>query len=220
MPLAGVVSFDALGTARECGPMFDEAFAFTQRQTGVDAVVLVGRWASRVGAAVGFKEKEGDEARGSYRLASDPSGALDNSDAFRSALRDSLARVPATTQVIFVHQVPELGLDPRRCTDRPLRLDYQSTRAECAVALAEVDRRQAEYRAIVAPVLAGFPNVLVVDPVPGLCPQGRCAAVAAGRLLYRDDDHLNGNGAGALGGDIVAALIGSGKPAEVQDAAR
>lgn len=205
MPLANVRSYDATGKLRDCEAMFREAFEFARDSDSVTGVVLVGRWASRVGNAVGFKEKEGDEARGSYEFIRQSPSAPDNTEAFRQGLDGSLSMI-ATKPVVFVHQVPELGLEPGKCAARPLRTSDPGSTAACAVALEEVVRRQAEYRKIAEVVLHKYPEVRLTDPVEVMCDDSKCSATQGGSVLYRDDDHLNGNGAAKVARELLSDL--------------
>jgi hypothetical protein len=128
-----------------------------------------------------------------------------NSVAFLLGLRQSLSMIGEARPVLFVDQVPELGLDPGPCGARPLRIP-PARAPQCSVALAEVQARQSQYRALVDAALKDFPQVLRFDPVPLFCRQRVCSAIDEGRVIYRDDDHLNGNGAIKLARSLLDAL--------------
>jgi hypothetical protein len=188
-----VRSSDPGGADRDCA-LFDAAFSHAANDAELRTVVLAGRWASRVGLARGFREKGGGEARGQYRFA----GQVENGGndvAFALGLEKSLRMLEKVPRVVFMHQVPELGLDPRGCASRPLHRVPEKLTDACVVAIADVIARQANYRRLAAPVLARFSRVEQFEPDALLCASGSCRSVVQGSLLYRDDDHVNGNGA-------------------------
>lgn len=205
MPLLAVKSFDARGVDRACEDFYGAAYQQAASDPSVDTVILVGRWATRVGAAVGFKEKEGSQARGSYQYSGGPTLVSDNSRALQLGLDHSIRMIPDRVSVVFLHQAPELGLDPRRCMDRPFSFRPLPGPDECDVSRSLVDERQAEYRHLIADV-ASLSRARVVDPLDVLCNPQTCAAFADGRLIYRDDDHLNVIGATTVAAQVVAAL--------------
>jgi hypothetical protein len=49
--------------------------------------------------------------------------------------------------------------------------------------------RQAGYRTIVRDMQREF-GIAVYDPIPALCDETACQAVAEGHVLYHDDNHL------------------------------
>jgi hypothetical protein len=90
------------------------------------------------------------------------------------------------------HLKPLLHLE---CARRPVEAAHVLPEQACTVAVGEVVARQAEYRGLASKVLRRFPRVRQFDPAEFLCDAAYCRATRQGRVLYRDDDHLNGNGA-------------------------
>ena len=86
-------------------------------------------------------------------------------------------------------QVPELGFRPDQCTGRPFSLAHGPARVPCAVPRAEVMARQSAYRNLISEMQKEF-GVAVFDPLTELCDANACHAVAEGRVLYFDDNHL------------------------------
>jgi peptidoglycan/LPS O-acetylase OafA/YrhL len=217
MPLLGVVSLDPGGADRGCREFVEDAFTFASRPGNVSAVLFVGRWASRVGRAQGFREKEGAESRGEYRFPDSPEGMQGNSGAFSAGLVQSLARLRRVPTVVFVHQVPELGLDPRECVSRPLRDAPKKPAESCSVLVEDVRARQAEYRWLVTRALASFPATRQFEPGASLCDLERCRALREGSLMYRDDDHLNVNGASLVAARLARTELSPGVDASLAE---
>jgi hypothetical protein len=76
-------------------------------------------------------------------------------------------------------------------------------------AIEDVASSQREYRRLAAPVLAKFPRVEQFEPGSLLCDSNLCRAVIGGKLMYRDDDHVNGNGALVLARGLTDPRAGS-----------
>jgi peptidoglycan/LPS O-acetylase OafA/YrhL len=101
-------------------------------------------------------------------------------------------------KVYFVHEVPELGFNPRECLRlRPIDA-VRTLRKECAVRRDVVAARQAGYRATVAELLSKRPAVKALDPVPYLCGKTACDVFSGSAVLYRDEGHLGAEAAALL----------------------
>jgi hypothetical protein len=113
-----------------------------------------------------------------------------NADAIRDGLQKTIAFLQSRGKKVGVFlQVPELGFPVDQCTGRPVSLRYRPARMPCSVDRAAVMARQAQYRALVAAAQSQS-GIAVFDPVPALCDDIACHAVADGRMLYFDDNHL------------------------------
>ena len=55
-------------------------------------------------------------------------------------------------------------------------------------------------------VAAANPNVELYDPLPLMCPGGRCVVQTNGAPLYRDENHLSKFGSSLLSEDIVSRI--------------
>jgi peptidoglycan/LPS O-acetylase OafA/YrhL len=118
----------------------------------------------------------------------------------RQALADTVAYFQAHQKTVtLVLQVPELGFHITECLGRPFSFSRQ-VRRPCAVARADVLRRQATYRAIVDDVHRSFPTLRVVDPITYLCDATSCPALDGSIALYSDTNHLTRAGADRLVG--------------------
>lgn len=86
-------------------------------------------------------------------------------------------------KVYSILENPELGFDVAQCIARPWREQVSA----CIVPLATVQARQQEYRAVVRAI----PRLAVIDPLPAMCSDDNCRALANGVLLYADNNHLS-----------------------------
>lgn len=110
-------------------------------------------------------------------------------------LQLTASKLSGAGEVFFVHQVPELGFDPKVCVD----YGFHSSAGEiCAVSRETVLKRQLRYRSAMNRVLSEEKNIRVVDPMDVLCNKDDCRASDAGVLNYRDDDHISIKGANRL----------------------
>ncbi|MCA1857910.1 acyltransferase [Massilia oculi] len=111
-------------------------------------------------------------------------------DAARETFRRLLA---AGKQVVFMHDVPLLGFDPRSCIKRA-GVASSATRVPCAIPRAEWDAQMAQHREIAARLAAEFPQIAWFDAGKVLCDKDQCHAMVDGRLMYRDNNHLSYEG--------------------------
>lgn len=209
LPLRGAESYDQFGVSRNCIDKNDPVFLWAISDPSVKTVLLVGRWARRVGDATGFGSAEGKLTSGHHSYKEGGKEIRNNSEAFTRSLRRTVMDLTAAgKRVIFVHQVPEFGFYPPFCGRRPIPLnDWQETNDRCFINRGAVEKRQQEYRHLFDSVKrAELSDLLVVDPVPIFCDEKRCGLKQGSTYLYRDDDHLNHEGAYLLSKKIIAEL--------------
>ena len=196
LPFLGVERFTRDGPS-ECPEVIGEALGFAVKNERVQTAIIVARYAVYV-SANGFGMFDqyplGNlqiQAPGA-RLAPEQANSV---EVFRAGLIRTLDFLQERKiQIIFVHQVPELGFDPRSCVKSGLfRISHE--RSPCALPRQEIDVRQKQYREIVSSVLARYPLVKVIDPLQYLCDDNLCYGMKDGILLYYDHTHLNLNGA-------------------------
>ena len=106
--------------------------------------------------------------------------------------RLELRRLP----LVYLLQVPELGVPAHSCIDRPMSVTGRHP--GCVVARSVYEDRMRVYREFVARVAAQAPALGVVDPMPVFCDAAHCSGMRDGRLLYADDNHVSLVGAGKL----------------------
>lgn len=207
-PLRGVESYDQFGISRNCRNNFEFVYRWAIADPSVKTVLLVGRWARRVGDAAGFGPVEGKLSSGSYSYLENGEEIRNNSEVFTRALRRTVTDLTvAGKRAIFVHQVPEFGFYPPFCGRRPIPLnDWQEKSDRCFIDRSAVERRQQEYRRLFDSVKVEFPDLIIVDPHPIFCDDKRCSLKQGSTYLYRDDDHLNHEGSYLFSKRIVAEL--------------
>ncbi len=213
VPLRGVQTYDRHGIARHCREDNDQVYEWALHDPDVKSVVLVGRWATRVGTGVGFGAVEGDDIRATYRFEADQADERDFNRAYQRGLAKTFQDVKAAgKQLVFVHQVPEFGFFPPFCADRPVWVwRWQEAPHQCTLPSQLVDDRQALYRDLTRQVMSAHPGVVEVDPVPAFCAKGLCKMKDEHLgYLYRDDDHINRQGARVVGARIVGPLKAGG----------
>ena len=99
-------------------------------------------------------------------------------------------------KVVLMMDAPDFGFDPALCV-------YETTLndARCEISLEQHNGDQAIYRALFV-AIAKHPNVELVDVSEAICNKDTCSMLSEGRLLYRDNDHLNLIGS-QLAGEIL-----------------
>ena len=120
---------------------------------------------------------------------------------FETTMRDTLGRLSALPdkKIIFVLDIPELGIDTRQCamplrTVRILGTDFGAGGwhyDNCTVPRAEFNARTARFHSLVRRVLADFPDVILFDPTDLFCDETQCYGTIGPNRLYRDADHLS-----------------------------
>jgi len=160
--------------------------------------ILVARYAYyEQGSGFGPADTAGRRARSIHVQAQGQPERTDTAN-YATVLADGLEatlqrlKASGSTQVRVLLQPPELGFDPRNCLTFGLRI--REARA-CTIDTAEVRARQHGYRQAMGQILARHPEVKAADPMQVLCKAQSCFAVASGKILYRDDDHLSLDGA-------------------------
>ena len=112
--------------------------------------------------------------------------------------------------LVYLLQVPELGVPAYNCIDRPLTV--MGRHPGCVVERSVYENRMRVYRQRVARVAAHTPALSVVDPLPVFCDDVQCAGVRDGRLLYADDNHVSLVGADKLAPLVFETLQSRGLP--------
>ncbi|MBN8615320.1 MAG: acyltransferase [Deltaproteobacteria bacterium] len=123
--------------------------------------------------------------------------------------RTLTALTEADEHVIFVLDVPELGLNPSTC--RPA-IHFPGTQwrlrggEDCTIPRAEFDDRTARFRDMVVEIVGRHPSVRLVDPTSRFCDANVCRGASAGEIWYRDFDHLSESGSHLVAREILPLL--------------
>jgi len=181
-PLVGIERLNQTGD-NSCGRV---------NRAVIDAVLadksIVNVWLSFRGA-VAVNGTEVDNARPA-ELFRTIGGTTTNGDAIWPALRDTINLLKSREKRVgLILQVPELGFRVDQCTGRPYSLAHRPARVPCVIPRAHVMARQAAYRHLLT-LIQGESAFAIYDPVPALCDDVSCYAVADGHVLYFDDNHL------------------------------
>jgi peptidoglycan/LPS O-acetylase OafA/YrhL len=99
-------------------------------------------------------------------------------------------------KVVLMMDAPDFGFDPALCVYETKLNDVR-----CDISLEQHNGDQAIYRALFV-AIAKHPNVELVDVSEAICNKNTCSMLSEGRLLYRDNDHLNLIGS-QLAGEIL-----------------
>jgi peptidoglycan/LPS O-acetylase OafA/YrhL len=110
------------------------------------------------------------------------------------AARDTYRRfIAAGKHVIVIEDVPILPFDPRTCIKRA-GVASSATTAPCGIARSEWDRQIAQHEELRKETARLFPQIEWFRASDALCDERQCSAMIAGRLMYRDNNHLSYDG--------------------------
>lgn len=124
-------------------------------------------------------------------------GGHDAATVFERGLGKSVQRLERKNiPLVYLLQVPELGVPAHNCVDRPLTLT--GLNPGCVVARSVYESRMQVYRQRVERVVAQVPSLDVVDPLPVFCDGAQCVGMRDEQLLYADDNHISLVGASKL----------------------
>jgi hypothetical protein len=104
--------------------------------------------------------------------------------------------------VYVVNDVPSFHFQPGRCKYEG-RLGLP---ARCDEDISMLNRQLAVYADDLAAAVASNPGVRLIDTAHMLCLGDVCSMAEDGKLLYRDNNHLNINGSYLIGEKLVAAM--------------
>jgi hypothetical protein len=209
LPLIGVDTIQS-GTSNKCHPTGNELIEYAVGTSSIQTVILAFRGPLYVNGT-GFGWLESDVL---VRLTTDQNrstNALTNEAIYSASLEKTLAALLAAgKRVVFLYDNPELDFDPKSCA----RLAHFSLpiaiATECAVSLVVHEQRRKKYVDVTEAVLHRFPSVVAIDLSKRFCDAIACRAVVDGVILYRDNDHLNMQGAEYAGEWLRDILISSG----------
>jgi SGNH domain (fused to AT3 domains) len=108
------------------------------------------------------------------------------SDILLFGLENVVTALTGKEIVLFV-DVPELPFFPTRCIARPLVGIVE----DCAIPRSLVDKRQREFRAVLAKLQSVHPQIKLFDPIDVFCNLDVCSPIKGGQLLYNDSHHMS-----------------------------
>ena len=196
------------GRLLDCRGPVNAAIDFAVEAPHVHTVFLGGRWmAYLTGRELRDPAEKAPETK---LIAPDAATSMEpgRQEVFETALRETLSRLSRSgKRVIFLHSVPELPFKARECVAwNPNRFVNRAPRPDCAVDEKVTEKRLAEYRPFLDRILADYPQITQIDPVPLICSGFDCRGRRDGILLYRDDDHLSLDGSKWVARQIAPLL--------------
>jgi peptidoglycan/LPS O-acetylase OafA/YrhL len=182
----------ANGAEKGCKKVINRIIDEATHRPDISHLILIGRHAERY-SGTGFGSVEKNRESGTCIYKSGNTISSSNQSAFELGLKQTVKEVTsAGKKVIFLHQAPELGFYPRSCLRKPPKF----LQAKCQIDESLVIARQQPYRSVISKIAQEYPEMIEVDPLPLVCKNSVCSPLdSAGRLIYRDDDHLSKLGA-------------------------
>ncbi|MFK8253695.1 acyltransferase family protein [Ancylobacter terrae] len=152
----------------------------------IPTVILVARWGLYLG---------GEGAGDARSPLSDGQSPGDDGAVVARGLARTLEALEGR-RVAILGEVPEIGFSAPSVVARQLHFGRPLPLGPTVEAHSA---RQAGFDAALAPLLdAHADRLTLLDPVPVLCPDGRCLVVESGDVLYYDGNHLSRAGAARL----------------------
>ena len=183
-PFVGVDRIRAFGR-QNCGKANSDVLQYILDHPEIETVVIVARWPmwltgtrldGEAGEPLVLKAPEGGELPDA-----------DREEVLRSALAEAVDQLAAADRrVILVSGIPEMGRD---IPGQYLSAAYIRPGDVDGLPIADVRARQASSDALLRAAADGD-KARIVD-FPALVCDETCPASLAGKLLYRDDDHLS-----------------------------
>lgn len=199
-PLMNVNSFTVKGADYKCQPMINEALIEAFAREDVPWIILVGRHSARY-RPTDYAEPEGDKPwRYVYNNGSVVS--KDASEAFLLGLKETLDKAAAANKkILFVHQVPDLVVDPRDCiSTESKKIDLE----KCQLTRQEAEAQLSNYQAPVEALLKNYNNVYIYNPFHIFCDKDFCYGFNEHqKLMYRDHDHMSKQASILMAADIL-----------------
>ncbi len=106
---------------------------------------------------------------------------------FARRLTDTACQLAKDRPVYLVRPIPEMGIDVPKAMARALAFGHT---LDVSLSVAEYHRRHALVWAAQDDAYKRC-GVMILDPLPYLCPDGRCHGSGSGRPVYYDDHHLS-----------------------------
>ena len=167
-----------------------------EKDKNIDTIYLSAFWSKSISGRLG------DEGV-NWRLA-----ALPNEDDILSFLdygREFLrAAQKNDRRVIFMHDIPILDFDIKRCFDsRPFRItENKKLIKECSLKFSNYLTKNEVYFKTIRTLLNEFTNVEVYDPKELFCETNKCKGVINHKPIYYNGDHVNEYGADLILNDM------------------
>lgn len=190
----------------DCDTIITPAIYDAVNRKDVEWVILVGRHAWRYsGKYYGELEKESKLKPSTFSYNSGTLNTQISTEVFKLGLIDTINSISKNRKkLIFVHQLPELGFDPRQCLGRFSQ--FKSTL--CDLDINVVNQRLNPYKETANKILENKENIYQYDPIHFVCSKKKCKPfIENGFLFYQDDDHMSKIGSEYIAKDILEKII-------------
>ena len=193
------------GAFEGCKLVLDKIIIEAINRKDIEWIVISGRHTVRFfGTGFGpVEERTFGEVR-SYRYDSNGVSSSKNYEVFELGLAATIDVLSMEKKkLVFVHQMPELGFDPRACIKRFSFGQHK----DCVIDKSVVFSRQGPCRESVSRIVKDRINVFQVDPTNFVCNTNVCSPFnASGGLMYRDDDHMSKLAADYFAVEIIKVI--------------
>lgn len=190
----------------DCDNIITPAIHNAINRKDVEWIVLIGRHAARYNGTV-FGEFESNAALkpSTYYYKDATITTNISSEAFELGLKVTINEIiKSGKKLIFVHQLPELGFDPRKCLGR----FKQFKSLECSLDINIVNQRLNPYKNVTNKILINKPNIFQYNPSHFVCSSKACKPFNKdGILFYKDDDHMSMIGSEFIAKEIFETII-------------
>jgi peptidoglycan/LPS O-acetylase OafA/YrhL len=126
---------------------------------------------------------------------------LDNEGIFKTGLEETIKKLLAANKnVIVAINTPEVTVTPIEC------LKHYPSGNYCSFKKENVLKRQQLFRDYLHELKTKYPNIVIFDPVPIICPGETCFIYNRNQLLYRDSSHISEYASEMIGEDLRFAI--------------
>ena len=201
IPLPGAKPlFLSKRSSNNCRDFASEALQTAASLPHIRTVVLAARWDQLGGIDVQSEKTVAPDRWVTDSVSSEHSIANTDRAARAALMRTASELQRAGKTLVIMLQAPSFPAAPAKCVARSLW--HGSSLSRCETNEAQLRAQRAPITAMMQEVAARYGNVVLVDPLPRLCPAGRCIVTYDGESLYRDEHHLT-----AAGSRYVSPII-------------
>ena len=162
---------------QNCQELVQATHAYIEKTPSIHTIILAANWTLYFD---GFD-----------RIGSTPVTAAQ----FKAAFEKNVAYYQSLGKRVIVFYTPPLGVSPRACLTRPMRL---TDKANCSIALKDAKLNDGGYRAYFEPYLKSK-KIDTFDPFKYMCDSETCKITDGVRIYYIDHEHFS-----VFGGQFLA----------------
>jgi peptidoglycan/LPS O-acetylase OafA/YrhL len=190
--LSGVLQaprfWSVIAKGHACGQFIDWAIQRLNGMPGKIPVVVLNRTSLY---AFGENQKIGEQSKTTapWGFFSSIHGSANSQflDEFAAKVEDTACELAKNNPVYLVRPMPEMGIHVPKALARAMSFGQHK---QISISLSDYHQRHALVWAA-QDAARDRCGVIILDPLPYLCSDGRCAGTKDGWPLYRDDNHLS-----------------------------